>query len=212
MPATSPNTSASGGFLGPLTSAPDDDLDLDLFMQSLVVGLTGLKGENVRPRYVTLDDEERASPRNLNQRDNWAAVGVMSMEADGQPAMIHDGEGEGASTQVQHLTLDVLASFYGPRSSALAELLRSGLYVAQNREALFRAGMGLIDVGTGRRVPEIVNTSPRRRTDIGFRLRRRVERTYAVRNVLELDGTLIGRGGSQDGAVTNQQPLKTPKV
>lgn len=209
MPATS-NTSATGGFLAPLTAAPDDDLDLDLFMQALIVGLTGLKGENVRPRYVTLDDE-RTTPRNPNQRDNWAAVGVMSVEADGQPATVHDGAGEGISIQIQHMTLDVLASFYGPRSSALAELVRSGLYVAQNRETLFRANMGLIDVGTGRRVPEIVNTNPRRRVDLGFRLRRRVERTYAVRNLLELDGTLIGRGGSQDGAVTNQQPLKTPR-
>lgn len=210
MPATS-NTSATGGFLSPLTPAPDDDLVLDQFLQSLIVGITGLPGTLVRARYVTLDDGETATARNPNQRDNWAAVGVMSVEPEGQPALTHDGAGEGTSTQVQHMRLDVLASFYGSRSSALAELLRAGLYVPQNRDTLFRANMGLIDVGTGRRVPDIVNTSPRRRTDIGFRLRRRVERTYAIRNVLELSGTLTGQGGSQDGAVRQQNNLTTPR-
>lgn len=210
MPATS-NTSATGGFLAPLTPAPDDDLVLDQFLQALIVGITGLPGTMVRARYVPLDDVEKATSRNPNQRDNWAAVGVMSMEPEGQPATIHDGTGEGTSTQIQHMRLDVLASFYGPRSSALAELLRAGLYVPQNRDTLFRANMGLIDVGAGRRVPEIVNTSPRRRTDIGFRLRRRVERTYAIRNVLELSGTLTGQGSSQDGAVHQQNNLTAPR-
>ncbi len=210
MPATS-NTSATGGFLAPLTPAPDDDLVLDQFLQALIVGITGLPGTMVRARYVTLDDDEKATARNPSQKTNWAAVGIMSMEAEGQPALIHDGAGEGTSTQIQHMRLDVLASFYGPRSSALTELLRAGLYLAQNRETLFRANMGLIDVGPGRRVPEITNTSPRRRTDIGFRLRRRVERTYAIRNVLELDGTLTGQGGSQDGAVCPQTHLTTPR-
>ena len=211
MPATSLNTSATGGFLAPLTPAPDDDLVLDQFLQRLVVGCTGLRPESVRARYVTLDDGEKATSRNPNQRENWASVGVMSMEAEGQPALVHDGAGEGTSTQIQHMRLDVLASFYGPRSSALAELLRAALYVPQNRDTLFREGMGLIDVGDGRRIPEITNTSPRRRTDIGFRLRRRVERTYAIRNVLELTGTLTGQGGSQDGVVHQQNNLKTPR-
>lgn len=211
MPATSPNTSETGGFLAPLTASPDDDLVLDQFLQQLVVGCTGLQPENVRVRYVTLDDGEKATSRNPSQRENWAAVGVMSMEAEGQPALVHDGAGEGTSIQIQHMRLDVLASFYGPRSSGLAELLRAALYIPQTRETLFRANMGLIDVGTGRRIPEITNTSPRRRTDIGFRLRRRVERTYAIRNVLELTGTLTGQGGSQNGVTHQQNNLTTPR-
>lgn len=206
MPATS-NTSATGGFLAPLTPAPDDDLVLDQFLQRLVVGITGLKPENVRARFVTLDDGEKATPRNPNQRENWAAVGVLSVEQDDQPALIHDGAGEGSTTLRRHMTVDALASFYGPRSSALAEMLRDGLYFAQNREPLFRAGMGLIDVGAARRVPEIVNRSPRRRTDIGFRLRRRIERTVAILNVREADGIIHTAGGSSDGPVVRDVPF-----
>ena len=165
----------------------------------------------VRPRFQMEEDITDAQPRNPNARVNWCAVGVVSEAPTGRPSLLHDGAGEGRSTLVRHTELDVLASFYGPRSGGLAALLRDGLYVPQNREGLFLQGMGLIDVGIARRVPDIVNTSARRRTDLGFRLRRRTERVLPILNLKQAVGTLTGAGGTENGVAIHVEPFETPE-
>lgn len=209
--ASSANTSATGGYLAPIGEPPATDEDLDAQLQALVAGITGLDGRYVRPRWQTTDtanDTTSVTPRIPNDtRTNWVAVGVISTTPDDNPALIHNGSGDGSTTMRRHETIEVLASFYGAKSDGYASLFRDGLYISQNREVMLFQGLGLIDAGIVRRVPEIVNVNNRRRADLSFRLRRCVERTYRILNVLEADGVIRAASGSTDGPVSQDTPF-----
>lgn len=189
MPST-PNTSATGGYLRPSTKAPDDDLALDKLLASVVVGITGLPEERVTARMQESTGTQPGQFRVPDAGVNWAAVGVTETTDRGPPAFRRDPSGEGSSILVRHATLELLASFYGPSSNAFAELFRDGLYVAQNREALFHQGISLLRVGEVRRLPEIDNTLRRRRSDLGATLRRKILRTYPVLNLRSAGGEI----------------------
>ena len=199
-----PNTSATGGHLTPTTPAPATDTDLEDILQAVVVGITGLPGRMVRPRW------QRVPPRQPEVDEDWCAIGIERTTPDGQTARIHDGTGDGSTTSRQHLTLDVLASFYGPCAEGYAGLLADGLYIAQNREGLLRAGMALIDVAPAVNASDLQNTFWRRRIDLPFRLRRRIDRTYPILNIVKVHGTIVAQGGSADGEVITQTPFTAP--
>lgn len=180
-----PNTSATGGELLPdSVSVPVSDLDLDLVLQPVVSGITGLAGEMVRPRW------QPTQPRMPEIGTDWCAIGVIDIQPDDNPAVMHDPSGEGHDDLIRHETLTVLASFYGPHAARLAAVLRDGLYVAQNRNPLDAAGIGLVSTDSIRMVPALVNEQWQRRADISITLRRIVRRAYPVLNVLSASGEL----------------------
>ncbi len=175
-----PNTSATGGYIQPASTAtPVADLDLDLVVQALVVGVTGLPGERVRPRW------QPTQPRVPEITVDWCAVGVTVTDTERGTAYVsHDGAGDGHDDMVRHEQIEVLATFYGPGAARNAAQLRDGLQIAQNREALNAQGMGFVEAGPVRTVPELVNEQWLRRCDITFTLRRAVRRQYPVLNIL----------------------------
>ncbi|GBU18027.1 MULTISPECIES: hypothetical protein [Methylobacterium] len=205
--ATSANTSATGGYLAPTSPAPATDLDLDQVLQALVVGLTGLPGDWVRARWQPNDDLGEERPRIPSIGTTWCAVGVTDTMRDDQPAQIHRSAGDGSTILIAHETVTALASFYGPKGDGYASLMRDGLSIAQNREDLTRMGMALYDVDPVRRVPSIMNTRTRRRADLIFRLRRRVERIYPILNVLKGVGTVHA-----DSGTIIETPVEAPET
>lgn len=184
MAASSGNDSSTGGYLGPTSVPPPDDLDLDTIIGTLVAGVTGLPGDMVLPRWQT------TQPRIPDVGETWAAVGVTATMPDDTPVQIHHGEGDGYTILRTFYRLDVLASFYGPRGDAYAKLTRDAFYVGQNREAMRAYGLNLIGFDTIRRVPEIIATQTRRRSDLPFQLTQTIERRFEIRNVLQADGTI----------------------
>lgn len=138
---------------------------------------------------------------------DWCAIGVMTTTPDNTPAVVHDGSGDGSSTLRRHASLDVLASFYGPNAGSYAALLSDGLYIAQNREAMMRDGLALIEVEATRNVSDYVNTLWRRRIDLPFRLRRRIDRTYPILNVKQGVGNIVA-----DASNILQTPFQTPET
>lgn len=184
MAASSGNTSATGGYLGPTTAPPADDLDLDTIIGTLIAGVTGLPGNMVLPRW------QETQPRIPDVGETWAAVGVIATMPDDSPVQTHHGEGDGYTILRTFYRLDVLASFYGPKGDAYAKLTRDAFYVGQNREAMRSYGLNLIGFDTIRRVPEIIATQARRRSDLPFRLTQTIERRFEIRNVLQADGTI----------------------
>ena len=175
-----PNTSATGGYIQPAsTAAPVADLDLDLVVQALVVGVTGLPGDRVRPRW------QPTQPRMPDITVDWCAVGVTVTDTErGAAYVTHDGSGDGHDDLVRHEQLEVLASLYGPSAARNAALLRDGLQIAQNRAALDAQGMAFVEAGPVRTVPELVNEQWLRRCDVSLTLRRVVRREYPVLNIL----------------------------
>jgi len=189
------NTSATGGPLRPNpTPAPQpvQDANLSDFFQRLVVGLTGLDGSLVRPRW-------QAVPPNMPSiSTTWVAIGVHRRQSDTYAWEGHtpacDGSPDGADVLYRNQELDVLASCYGPQADTLADLVNDGLQIAQNREALQLAGMGLIEVGEAKAVPTKINEQWYYRLDMMIRLNRSLVRTYPVLNILSASGTITSEG------------------
>lgn len=173
------NTSATGGYIQPASTAvPEEDLALDVILQDMVAGITGLAGEMVRPRW------QPTQARMPEVTANWCAIGVNMIRPDDNAAISHDPTGDGADSLVRHEDIELLSTFYGPEAAMRAAMLRDGLQIAQNREALTANGIGFVTAGEVRAVPELVNQQWVRRQDLPITLRRIVRRAYPVLNIL----------------------------
>ncbi|WCS27236.1 hypothetical protein LOK46_10585 [Methylobacterium sp. NMS14P] len=197
------NDSSTGGYLGPTTPAPLEDLTLDVVIAGLIAGVTGLDPIRVLPR------DQPNQPHIPDIGVTWVSVGVMTSTPDDTPAQIHHPDGDGYSILRSFYRLDVLASFYGPKGDLYAKLTRDALYVAQNREAMRVYGLNLVGFDPIRRLPDIVATQTRRRSDLAFQLTQVIERRYEIRNVQSLDGTIKAQGGSSAGPKLLTSPLST---
>jgi hypothetical protein len=180
-----PNDSSTGGYLSPAASpAPLEGQALNRFLQGIVVGITGLPGNMVRPRW-------QAEPPNIPAFGvDWAAIGIIDRKADTFASQIHSPTGNGSDTVYRQEILEVLCSFYGPDADQYASYLREGLSVSQNRETLQQNAFGLIDVGDVKTVPDFVKERWIYRVDVTIRFRRAIEYVYPVLNILSSGITL----------------------
>jgi len=184
------NDSSTGGYLAPFAPPPPDDADFDKIVQAAVVGITGLPGNLVRPRW------QPVAPIQPEATVNWCAIGVISYAPDANAAFLGSTDGQSQSSQ-RHEAIELLASFYGPSASGYAHLMRDGIAVGQNRDALRASGVAVVGTDVIRPVPELLNQTWRRRFDLPISLRRQVDRTWPILNILSAGGTLIaGRPNS----------------
>lgn len=159
------------------------------FLQQFVVGITGLDGTMVRPRW-------QPEPPNIPTAGTaWAAIGVTSRPSDTYPYTREVLDDDGGYTELQrHEEISLLCSFYdlgsGAEADGFASLLRDGLAIDQNREPLFLAGMGLISAGEPTAVPVLLKSRWLYRVDLGVGIRRIIVRRYPVRTILSEVGTL----------------------
>lgn len=191
------NTSATGGPLSPQPPLPLDDAALDAVFQQLVVGVTGLPGNLVRPRW------QPEVPKQPEPGVNWCAIGVPEVDQDDGPWLVYDPV-RNQETYWDHEVLSVLATFYGPNAQSFARLLRAGLNVPQNTEELLPYGIRYLDCGPIRAMNELQNQQWVRRQDIALQFRRKVVMTFAVENILIADIHL------QDDTVVNDTIIVPP--
>jgi hypothetical protein len=175
--------SSVAGYLQPTGTGPAEDADLDAIFQQLVVGITGLPGSMVRPRW------QPTVPKQPEASVNWCAIGVTGIEHDANSYEQHNPSGDGSDTFIRHEVITVLASFYGANALNFAAQARDGLYAQQNNSTLDQYEMGLVEVGSIVTAPELVNQQWVRRFDLPIRVRRRVVRTYPVLTVLSAQST-----------------------
>lgn len=180
-----PNTSATGGYLKPSASpAPIEDDALQDFLQAMIVGITGMAAESVRPRW-------QPEPPNLKEYgDNWAGIGVVVRHPESFAAIDHDPDEQGADVLRRSEVLEVLTSFYGPNAERNAGLLKDGLQIEQNRAVLREAGMALVDTGDPVEAPSLVKERWLRRIDLRMSIRRGIVRVYPILNLLSAEGTI----------------------
>jgi len=193
-----PNTSATGGYLDPATNPLDDDALVD-FLQAVVAAISGLPGALVRPRF-------QEEPPNLPKRGTtWAGVGLGDQESDIMGHVEHDPTigTDGGDVLRTHETLQILCSFYGPQARARAHQLADGLKVAQNREVLTLAGMGLQSVGRMIQTSELIKERWLARTDVTVTIRREIRREYPVLSLLSASGTITPDPGSESAFNVN---------
>lgn len=203
-----PNTSATGGYLTPSAApAPLEGQALNDFIQQWVVGITGLDGTMVRPRW-------QAEPPNIPTAGvAWAAIGITSRPSDTYPYVKHDPTGLGSDELQRHETLNVLVSFYDLGTNGLADqyaaLLHDGTAIPQNSEALGAADMKFIACGEPVTVPSLLKQRWLYRVDLPVELRRQITRIYAVENLLSAQGTLTANDAG-NGVVTRDIGVSGP--
>jgi hypothetical protein len=197
------------GYIQPTPDSPQylEDYDIEHFLQQLVFGVTGMPTNMVRPRWQELP------PKSPERNIDWCAIGIVEQNPDANAAFIHHSYSPenqlGYSEMQRHEEIEILASFYGPHCRGFAHLLRDGLSVAQNREAMMLNGMGFVASGKVRQAPELVNMAWRRRYDFDFVIRHVAIRYYPVRNLLTAHGTIHKDNGSIENWAT--QPYPEPR-
>lgn len=172
------NDSSTGGYLAPLAPDPPADDVLEGVLRDLVAGVTGLPRDRVLPQWPAT----ASAPPEPSQ--NWCATGITSLTSDAGPLARHDGAAEGSDTYARHQDLALLCSFYGPAAMAYAQRLVDGVAIAQNREQLSLRDMAIVGVERIEAVPPTVDVSTPLHYDLTLRLRRKIIRTYPVRNLL----------------------------
>ena len=174
-------SSATGGYLAPAAFSVNDDALADI-IQLFIVGVTGLAGKYVRPWW-------QPNPAIIPEGDtDWCAFNLGNFEA-GQAYQSMQESGDAMDFQ-QHESFDLSCSFYGAHCQRYAAVIRDGLQVAQNREALWLQGISVIGGVQIVHVPELINDVWHDRCDIVIAMGRQVNSEYAVLSVLGAEGAI----------------------
>lgn len=166
-----PNSSVAG-FLGSITSIPNDQL-LEDVLNPTIAGITNLDGNaQVRPRY---QEDPPAVP---NRTTNWVAFGIQQVLSDTCAATVQ--QNDNSALVIRYQEIEVLLSWYGPQSGDNAELFRDGLQIGQNRDLLNQNDLGIISIGEARKAPELFKNKFLTRYDQTLMLRRRTARQFSI--------------------------------
>jgi hypothetical protein len=183
------NTSASGGYLLPQQQAsPFGNLTFEQFLQTVLVGISGLPGDLVIPRWQT--DE----PTQPDIHVNWLSFALTEDDSDTNAYVGIDSNGNNQFMRMEALTLQT--TFYGPQSLEYAKALRDGFQIKQNLEALGKANMGFVNTSRMTRVPDLVNERWVDRWEMSVYLRREILRVYPILTFLSGSGSLIANVSS----------------
>lgn len=178
-----PNTSATGGYLTPAAFSTNDDA-LEDIIQAFIVGVTALTGTRVRPAW------QPNMPVIPTNETNWCAFALGNFVA-GQAYQVQVPDGLDTKMQFQQYeTFDLTCSFYGANCQRYAAIVRDGLQVAQNREALWLLGISVTGGVQIVHAPELINDVWHDRCDIIISMGRQVNSSYAVLHFLGADGSI----------------------
>lgn len=176
------NTSATGGYLAPHDS-PEQDADLEDVLRAMVSGISGIPAQRV----LHLQPGQAAPPA---AESSWCVVAVQEISAPHSPAIEHQSGADGADQSRIQEEMNVLCSFYGPQARGYASILRDGIFIPQNSEAINALRMSFIGASQIHPEPELVNPQWGRRYDLVLQMRRQVVRVYPVLNILSAGMTL----------------------
>lgn len=178
-----PNSS-TGGYLLPTSATPLDDSALDHYFHDVFTAILGFDATLIRPRW-------QVDPANMPANGvNWIAQGVTNRRDDDVASQVLSVDGL-STTVSRNQELDNLVSFYGPGASGVEALLRDGLSLDQNREAMNLTGLVLVRVGEPRNASMLVNERWVKRIDCIVTFRRLISRVYSVQSLLSAQTTLI---------------------
>lgn len=187
--------SSVAGYLNPSVAAPYDEA-LDDFLHGVIVGLTGLAGSLVRPRW-------QAEPSQRPEFNvNWCSFGLSRSEVDPFAYEAHDPTGEGPVRVERDEILFYAHSFYGPGAHGIAERFRDGLEIPQNRDVLQTGKLGLIEVQEAVKVPSLLAERWVPKIDVMVLYRRRTSRSYPVLTIRSAGIEIVTQDGSTPISVT----------
>lgn len=182
---TNNNTSATGGFLIPLSTlpAPIEGQELNRFLQPAIVALTGLAPSLVIPG-------NQAEPPNVpTAGDAWCTFYYEKIDADMFPYIGHklDPSGNGYDQLQRHELWAIKCNFFDLGTNGLASyyatLLRDNFAIPQNREFLLPQNFNFRSSGGIEILPVIFKQRWQYRERFTFYLKRNSVRNYATLNI-----------------------------
>lgn len=185
-----PNDSSTGGFIVEKSAPPYpvQDAAFSAFLQSLLVGLSGLVADTgVRPQWVP-------KPAPIPEPSvDWMAFAFGTIPTELEPE--EEQLDTGGMIQTTNEVIEVLVSAYGPNAEAYAKRVRAGVHVEQNRAGMYSAGVGLVRIGRLIRAPEKRNGLWYNRWDLTLTLSREERREYAQLHFLGAAGAVVADRG-----------------
>lgn len=170
-------------YITPTSTEPlPGGLTLNQFIQTVLVGISGLINTLVRPMWQV------EPPKQPDLAVNWMGFGVAVSAPDANSYLDQDEDEDTVSQR--HETLEVSCAIYGPDAMEIAGVLRDGFQVPQNLEGLRAANMGFVEVGPARHVPDLINERFFNRVQLSIFLRREIQRIYPVPFLLSAEGTI----------------------
>ena len=179
--------STAAGYLRPGTSPPYGNELEDVF-QRAIVGITGIPGNMIRPKY-------QPSPANQPGFDvDWCAFSVYVEPRMWNPhkAVLPDGSYVVEGTEV----LAVACSFYGPNYQALETSWRDGVHLGQNLDELVAQKIAFIEFDDPVVVPVLLKQQWVKKADVKATFHRWTSRTYPVLSLVDAPGTINSDGTS----------------
>lgn len=182
------NNSSTGGYVRPISTQPlPRQLNFNQFIQTVLVGVSGLDGPLVRPKW------QIAPPKQPDLATNWLAFGAAISKPDAGAFI--GVNAEGANITQRHEQIDIPCSFYGPDAAEIAAIVRDGFQIPQNLEGLRSANMGFVETTLALHIPDLVNERFINRVEMTVVLRREVQRIYPILTILSATGrvhTVLG--------------------
>lgn len=166
------------------------NLSLKQFIQTVIVGISGISGNLVRPKW------QPESPKQPDINVNWIAYGIELATPDANSYV--GVNAEGVTISQRHEELEVSLHIYGPDCGGLYGLLRDGFQIEVNRFGLFNANMGFTTIGPAQHSPDFVNERWIDRIITSIFLRREIQRTYPVLTLVSASGTVFAPLSGKD--------------
>lgn len=175
--------SSPQAYIQPSSTVPiPNNLSLTQFIQTVLVGVSGLSGPMVRPKW------QPEPPKQPDINVDWMAMGISVASPDANSYVGVDDTG--ATGTQRHETLEITCDIYGPNGLEIGGLVRDGFQIPNNLSALRYANMGFVEVSPMRQIPDLINERFINRVAMSVFLRREIQRTYPILTILSASGTI----------------------
>ena len=174
------NTSADGGYI---IATSTTDSDIWELLHDMLQGLTGFDSNLIRKMW------QKNPPPSPENGIDWIAYGFSISEDEDGGAYLEPTD-ETESVLYKHEELELSLQIYGDDCQLTAGIIKDGLQVKQNREALYLNKIVYIGASKTLHVPEQINNEFFNRCDLTLTFRRQIERTYGIMNLVDAQGTI----------------------
>jgi hypothetical protein len=161
---------------------PSND-ELVTMVIEVLRGVTGMPPGLIRPRW------QPKAPNWPAEGIDWVSVGVVRTVPSDYGGQTFSDE---KLVHQQHLTVECLLSIYGPSAVRIAGVVRAGLQMTLNQDAIHGIGLAVQDVGATTTLSEEVNSVFIPRLDLPVQFRMVMSTTYNVPEIRKSGGTIEG--------------------
>lgn len=175
------------------TTALPRQLTLTQFLQTVFVGISGLPGDFVRPRW------QQKPPKRPGIETNWMGIGISNSTPDLNAYLdTQRVGGEDVTKYERNEIIEIGCAIYGPEAIETYGLLRDGFQIPNNLAQLNAANMGIVEVGLMRSLPEFLNEQWWNRVECSVFIRRKIQREYPIPTLLSASGQIHTVIGGED--------------